>query len=95
MASFFQVLGLGEDVTLKDIESKQERVLPLQFVRDAMRLGFAFTSHSAQGRSLGNEAIEDEPERGLTVHTGHPKFTLRHLFTGTSRCRAGRLLQVV
>ena len=24
-----------------------------------------------------------------------PRFNLRHLFTGTSRCRAGRLLQVV
>ena len=61
----FEVQGFGEEeVTLKDIESKVERVLPLCFVRDATRLGFAFTSHSAQGRGLGNEASEDEPERG-------------------------------
>ncbi len=91
----FEVEGFGEQgVALKDIEIKVQRVLPLCFVRDSMRLGFAFTSYSAQGRGLGNEASESEPERGLTVHTGHAIFNLKHLFTGTSRCRSGRLLQV-
>ncbi len=61
---------------------------PLEFVRDSLRLAYAFTGYSAQGRSLGNEATETEPERGLTVWTDHPKFDSRALFTGISRCRS-------
>ena len=83
------------NIALRDIESDAEMALPIQFVRDSMRLGFAFTSYSAQGRGLGNLETEKDPQRGLTVHSSHPKFNLRHLFTGTSRCRHGELLQVV
>ena len=92
-----EVLGLPEDgeVPLRDIESKQEMRQPLDFVRDFMRLGYAFTGCGCQGRSLGNEATETEPERGLTIHTDNYHFSWRHLFTGVSRCRSARLLQVV
>ena len=47
------------------------------------------------GVPLGNEASETEPERGLTIHTNSYHFSWRHLFTGVSRCRSARLLQVV
>ena len=64
-----EVVGMpeGGEVFLKDIESKEEMAQPLEFVRDYMRLGYAFTGCGAQVRSLGNFATEDEPERGLTV----------------------------
>ena len=81
-------------MSLRDIESGAEMELPLDFVRDFLRLACAMTGYSAQGRSLGNEATETEPERGLTVWTEHPKFCHCALFTGISRCRSGRLLQV-
>ena len=67
---------------------------PLDFVRNFLRLSYALTGQSAQGRPLGNFETEDEPERGLTVCTSHAKFDSRGPFTGTSRCRSGLLLQV-
>ena len=84
----------GGEVFLKDIESKGEMVQPLEFVRAYMRLGYAFTGWGVQGRSLGNFATEDKPERGLTVWTNHLNFSWRHLFTGCSRCRSGDMLHV-
>ena len=96
-----EVVGLGlsegehQEVFLQDIESKVSTTLPLEFVRDYLRLAYAFTSCGCQGRSLGNEASETEPERGLTIHTNSYYFSWRHLFTGVSRCRSARLLQVV
>ena len=87
----FECLSPGDPVLLRDIESSAQVVQPLEFVRDYLRLAYAFTGYSAQGRSLGNEAGE-EPERGLTVWTDHPKFDARALFTGISRCRSGRIL---
>ena len=92
-----EVQGLPQEgmVPLRDIESKEEMTQPLEFVRDYLRLAYAFTGMGCQGRSLGNEATEEEPERGLTVHTDHYHFSWRHLFTGTSRCRSGKVLQVV
>jgi len=89
-----QCLSLGDPVLLKDIESGVQMEQPLEFCRDYLRLAFAFTGYSAQGRSLGNEASEKEPERALTVWTDHPKFDGRALFTGISRCRSGNILQV-
>ena len=89
-----QALPKDGQVALRDIESGVEMELPYEFLRDYLRLGFAFTGYSAQGRSLGSEATETEPERGLTVWCDHPKFCHRALFTGISRCRSGRLLQV-
>ena len=91
-----EVQGLPQEgmVPLRDIESKEEMAQPLEFVRDYMRLGYAFTGCGAQGRSLGNFATEDEPERGLTVWTKHFNFSWKHLFTGCSRCRSSDLLQV-
>ena len=96
-----EVVGLGlsdaeqQEVFLQDIESKVSTTLPMEFVRDYLRLGYAFTGCGCQGRSLGNEASETEPERGLTIHTDSYHFSWRHLFTGVSRCRSARLLQVV
>ena len=83
-----------ESVQVRNIERPMEATMSLQFLRDNWRLGYAFTGYSAQGRSLGNEASATEPERGLTVWTEHPKVCARALFTGISRCRSGRLLQV-
>ena len=88
-------LPIEGEVLLRDIESKEVMTQPLEFVRDYLRLGYAFTSCGCQGRSLGNEATETEPERGLTIHTDSHHFSWRHLFTGVSRCRSARLLQVV
>ena len=93
-----EVLALpGEDsmVPLKDIESGARTEVPLEFLRDYLRLSYATTGYSSQGRSLGNFETEDEPERGVTVWTTHNKFDARALFTGVSRCRSHRLLQVV
>ena len=95
-----EVVGLGlsdaeqQEVFLQDIESKVSTTLPMEFVRDYLRLAYAFTSCGCQGRSLGNEASETEPERGLTIHTDSYHFSWRHLFTGVSRCRSARLLRV-
>ena len=81
---------------LRDIESGEVLELSLEFVRDNLRLGFAFTNVGCQGRSLGNFASDTEPERGLTIwDTDSKHFRVAHLFTGTSRCRSGALLQVV
>mgnify|MGYP003329444445 CR=1 FL=1 len=81
---------------LRDLERPDVRLeLPLDFVWDYLRLSYALTGYGSQGRSLGNFETEDEPERGVTVWTGHSKFDRRALFTGTSRCRSHRLLQVV
>ena len=93
-----ECLGLpGEDgVPLRDLERPEVRLeLPLEFVRDYLRLAYALTGYGSQGRSLGNFATEDEVERGVTVWSGHSKFDRRALFTGTSRCRSHELLQVV
>ena len=93
-----EVQGLPDEqgyVELRDIErpAVNGRVT-LKFLADFWRLAYAFTGYSAQGRSLGNEATETEPERGLTVHTSHKKFCKRALFTGISRCRSVAVLQV-
>ena len=81
---------------LRDIESMEVIELSLEFVRDNLRLGYAFTNVGCQGRSLGNFGTEDVPRRGVTVwDTESRYFTLAHLFTGTSRARSGELLQVV
>ena len=69
--------------------------LPVEFVRDYLRLAYALTGYGSQGRSLGNFESDGIPERGVTVWTQHPKFDNRALFTATSRCRSHRLLQVV
>ena len=83
-------------MNLCDIESDQVYELKLEFVRDNLRLGFAFTNVGCQGRSLGNYACDKHPERGITIwDTNSQHFTLAHLFTGTSRSRSGDLLQVV
>ena len=80
---------------LKDIESGEVRELTMEFVRANLRLAFAFTNVGCQGRSLGNFAEDGVPERGVTLwDTDSIYFSTRHLFTGTSRCRAGALLQV-
>ena len=84
-----------QEVKLKDIESGELRELKLEVVRTNMRLAFAFTNVGCQGRHLGNFADDDTPERGLTIWDSDSFFSrLTHLFTGTSRCRAGELLQV-
>ena len=64
-----EVHGLPEEgqVLLRDIESNYTKWQPLDFVRDYLRLAYAFTGVGCQGRSLGNEATETEPERGLTM----------------------------
>ena len=93
----FEVLEANDVcVPLRDVESKEELELPFEFLRDYLRLAYAFTNVGCQGRSLGNFAEDGVPERGLTIwDTDSPYFTLAHLFTGTSRCRSGALLQVV
>ena len=93
----FEVMSANNDIVpVRDIESQEEMDLPFQFVRDYLRLAYAFTNVGCQGRSLGNFAEDGVPERGLTIwDTDSPYFRLAHLFTGTSRCRAGALLQVV
>ena len=89
-----------EKAGMRDIESNDIYELTFDFMKHNLRLGYAFTNVGCQGRSLGNFASSDgpfpEPERGLTVwDTDSKHFTLAHLFTGTSRCRSGELLQVV
>ena len=92
----FEVTSIGEIVGLVDFESKEDVELPLEFVRDYLRLAYAFTNVGCQGRSLGNLAGDGVLERGLTLwDTESPYFTRAHLFTGTSRCRSGSILQVV
>ena len=77
-------------------ESKEVVELPIEFVRDYRWLAYAFTNVGCQGRSLDNLAEDGVLERGLTIwDTGSPYFTRAHLFTGTSRCRSGSILQVV
>ena len=84
-----------QEVKLKDIESGELRELKLEFVRSNLRLAYAFTNVGCQGRSLANFADDGAPERGVTLwNTDSWYFSKRHLFTGTSRCRAGALLQV-
>ena len=88
--------GVSGSAVLRDIESMEVIELPLEFVRDNLRLGYAFTNVGCQGRSLGNFETDDTPKRGVTVwDTESIHFTLAHLFTGTSRSRSGELLQVV
>ena len=88
--------GMAGAAVLRDIESMEVIELSLEFVRDNLRLGYAFTNVGCQGRSLGNFQTEDVPRRGVTVwDTEYRHFTLAHLFTGTSRARSGELLQVV
>ena len=97
----FETQWFANDVvTMRDIESNEIHELTLEFVRHNLRLGFAFTNVGCQGRSLGNFESSDgpfpEPERGVTIWDTESKhFALAHLFTGTSRCRSGELLQVV
>ena len=96
----FETQWFANDVvTMRDIESNEIHELTLEFVRHNLRLGFAFTNVGCQGRSLGNFESSDgpfpEPERGVTIWDTESKhFALAHLFTGTSRCRFGELLQV-
>ena len=83
-------------VPLRDLERPEVRLeLPLDFVRDYMRLAYALTGYGSQGRSLGNFEADGVPERGVTVWTSHAKFSKRALFTATSRSRSHDLLQVV
>ena len=90
------VNGVSGSAVLRDIESMEVIELPLEFVRDNLRLGYAFTNVGCQGRSLGNFQTDKAPTRGVTVwDTDSRYFTLAHLFTGTSRARSGELLQVV
>ena len=93
----FEIQSIAsESVMLRDIESMEKYELKLEFVRDNLRLGFAFTNVGCQGRSLGNFACDKHPERGITIwDTNSQHFTLARLFTGTSRSRSGDLLQVV
>ena len=93
----FEIQSIAsESVMLRDIESMEKYELKLEFVRDNLRLGFAFTNVGCQGRSLGNFACDKHPERGITIwDTNSQHFTLAHLFTGTSRSRSQDMLQVV
>ena len=99
----FRVLNATEThVKMFDIESFEVMTMETEFVRHNLRLAYAFTNVGCQGRSLGNfEDMENEDmlrrniENGVTVwDVDSPHFRLEHLFTGTSRCRAGELLQV-
>ncbi len=76
-------------VPFRDIESGDRMEQPLDFVRDYLRLSYALTGYSSQGRSLGNFETE------VAVWTSHAKFDARALFAGTSRARSHLLLQVV
>ena len=82
-------------VMMRDAEAQTIHELSLEFVRHNLRLGFAFTNVGCQGRSLGNFATLDTPERGITLwDIESPSFFLKHLFTGASRSRSGQLLQI-
>ena len=99
----FRVISVTEThVKMFDIESFEIMTMEIEFVRHNLRLAYAFTNVGCQGRSLGNfEDMENEDmlrrniKNGVTVwDVDSPHFRLEHLFTGTSRCRAGELLQV-
>ena len=82
-------------VMMRDVEARTIHELSLEFVRQNLRLGFAFTNVGCQGRSLGNLAAQGTPERGITLwDIESPCSSLKHLFTGTSRSRSGELLQI-
>ena len=81
---------------MRGIETGVEVELKLEWVCKNMRLAYAFTNVGCQGRSLGNFADGETPERGVTVwDTGSKYFNIKHLFTGTSRSRSGIYLQVM
>ena len=99
----FRVLSVAEaHVKMFDIESFETMTREIEFVRHTLRLAYAFTNVGCQCRSLGNfEDLEHEDrlrrnnEDGVTVwDVDSQHFRLEHLFTGTSRCRAGELLQI-
>ena len=85
-----------------DIESFEITTMEIEFVRHNLRLAYSFTNVGCQGRSLGNfedfqheDMLRCNQENGVTVWDVDSKhFRIEHLFTGTSRCRAGGLLQV-
>ena len=92
----FRVISVTEThVKMFDIESLEIMTMEIEFVRHNLRLAYAFTNVGCQGRSLGNFEDMENIENGVTVwDVDSPHFRLEHLFTGTSRCRAGELLQV-
>lgn len=54
-------------VMMRDVEARTIHELSLEFVQHNLRLGIAFTNVGCQGRSLGNFATPDTPERGITL----------------------------
>ena len=82
-------------VMMRDAEAHTIHELSLEFMRHNQRSGFAFTNVGCQGRSLGDFATLDTPERGITLwDIESPYFSLKHVFIGTSRSRSGELLQI-
>ena len=76
----------NETITLKDCEGDGVYTLSHEWVRKNARSGLCFTIASAQGRTIwGDIGIWD---------SGHPKFTLRHLYTCLFRSTAFILLSL-
>ena len=99
----FRVLNATKThVNMFGIESFEVMTMEIEYVRHNLRLAYAFTNVGCQGRSLGNfddfqheDMLRCNQENGVTVWDVDSKhFRIEHLFTGTSRCRAGELLQV-
>ena len=76
----------AETVSVKCLDTGAEHSLSHSFVAEKTRLGWCYTSASAQGRTLeGRVAIHD---------TRHPRFSIRHLTTTLSRARSAELVSI-
>ena len=82
----YRVVEIGEQVKLTCEASQRELVVPLDFVRNYLRLCFAITIASCQGSTIKGR---------LRVYSAHPRFTMRHLFVCSSRATAAALLEIV
>ena len=65
-------------------EKRQGVVLPMDFVKSKLRLGFASSQVSCQGSTLAGR---------VRVYT-HPRFTRRHLYVCASRATSARLPEI-
>ena len=70
----------AENVTLRNLEGEEEFVCTREFCRKNLRSALAYTIASAQGRTIpGTIGLYD---------LGHPRYTIRHLYTCLSRSRS-------
>ena len=77
---------MGEKVSLECEISGKHLQVPLDFVRDHLRLAYACTIASVQGQTCRGR---------LRVHSQHPRFGLKALFVCSSRATSSDLLEIV